>query len=256
MSVFIRIEGLDPEDLLDADTDHEESAAHDLADRVFNGVINDYPGLFEDLTGVIPVLDEDEHARLVEVSNIETPTERDKATDSPVVSFGPLDRDDLEHVGDARDLDADEYDWIDACGYAYVRVEEEEPEAMTDGGVPDAESGLSAGASATLPTEGDEDDYVIVLNGEPMEWLDAGGFDADGYVMGFAELDGEHVEVTVGYGRGGVSGCSLHFRDRDESHSLTEQSAEEDQFLEFYADEVPDVSACVEILPENEVFDE
>jgi len=72
MSVFIRIEGLDPEDLADAE-------AHDLADRVFNGLINDYPDLYDDLTGVIPVLDEDEHDRLVTVSNIERPTDRDEA---------------------------------------------------------------------------------------------------------------------------------------------------------------------------------
>jgi hypothetical protein len=72
MSVFVRIEGFDPEDLADAD-------AHDLADRLFADIHEDYPDLYDDLAGVIPILNEDEHARLVEVSNIERPTDRDKA---------------------------------------------------------------------------------------------------------------------------------------------------------------------------------
>jgi len=128
MSVFIRVEGLDPEDLTDAE-------AHDLADRLFADIERDYPDHYDDLSGVIPVLDEDEHARLVEVSNIEQPTEADETTDAPTVSFGPLDRDDLDHVGDASDLDSDEYDWVDACGHAYVRVDEDkESQVMTDGG--------------------------------------------------------------------------------------------------------------------------
>jgi len=134
MSVFVRIEGLDPEELDAAD-------AHELAYRLFADIYEDYPGLYEGLSGVIPVLDEEEHARLVEVSNIERPTDADRAADPPTVSFGPLDRDDLEHVGDASDLDADEWDWVDACGHAYVRVEDDEQDVMTDGGRPRPESG-------------------------------------------------------------------------------------------------------------------
>lgn len=38
-------------------------------------------------------------------------------------SFDPLDRDDLEHVGDANELADDEYDRVDALGHAYVHVE-------------------------------------------------------------------------------------------------------------------------------------
>jgi len=124
----------------------------------------------------------------------------------------------------------------------------------TDKTQQDCEDGVSIAAAAKLPTEGDADDYVIVLNGDPMEWLDAGGYDPDGYVMGHADLGGERVEATVSYGMGGVSGCSLRFRERNESHSLTEQSDDDDQYLEFYADDVPGVSACVELLPESEVM--
>ncbi|WP_128478068.1 hypothetical protein [Halorussus pelagicus] len=76
MSFFIRVEGLDPEDLSD-------NAAHDLTDRLFADICEDYPEHYDDLTGVIPVLNEAEHARLVAASTIERPTEQDAAIGEP-----------------------------------------------------------------------------------------------------------------------------------------------------------------------------
>ncbi len=125
MSVFVRIEGLNPEDLSD-------DAAHDLADRLFADIREDYPNLYSDLSSVIPVLDETEHARLVAAATIERPTEQDEAIDQTTWSAGPVERDDYEHLGDASDLDRDEWDWIDACGHAYRRVEDDEVETTTD----------------------------------------------------------------------------------------------------------------------------
>lgn len=53
-------------------------------------------------------------------------------------SFDPLDRDDLEHVGDATDLDAGEYDWVDALVHAYVHVEP----AASDGELGEEDHGV------------------------------------------------------------------------------------------------------------------
>lgn len=182
MAVFLRIEGLDPEDCLAAETDHDESAAHDLADRLFADIHNEYADLFEDLTGVVPVLDEDEHARLVEVSNIENPTPADETTDSPVFSFGPLDRDDLDHVGNANDLDPEEYDWVDACGYAYVRAEEDEgePEAVTDGG--------------TDRTTSEDEDHVAYWAAQVRAFLDSRDWEE---VSETARYNADDVVLTV-----------------------------------------------------------
>lgn len=108
-------------------------------------------------------------------------------------------------------------------------------------------------STATLPTEGDADDYVIVLNGDPIEWLDAGGRDSESYVEGYGKLDGEEAEVRVGCSSDGVSGVSLVSPKTDEVHSLTQKSHKTHRFLEFYAEDVPGVSACVELLPESEV---
>ncbi len=66
MTVYLRIEGLDREDLLDADTGHDESAAHDFADRVFASIYHNYPDLYDDLGGVVPVLHPEHDPRVLE----------------------------------------------------------------------------------------------------------------------------------------------------------------------------------------------
>ncbi len=65
-AVYLRIEGLDPSDLLDADSSHEESAAHDLADRTFAAIHHNYPRLYDDLTGVVPVIRPEYDPRLLQ----------------------------------------------------------------------------------------------------------------------------------------------------------------------------------------------
>lgn len=52
--------------LLDADTDHDESAAHDLADRVFASIHEDYPELYDDLDGVRAVINPRHDHRLLQ----------------------------------------------------------------------------------------------------------------------------------------------------------------------------------------------
>jgi hypothetical protein len=101
MSFFLRIEGLDPEDLSD-------DTAHDLADRVFAEINRDYPDHYEKLTGVIPVLNEDEHARLVEAATIERPTEQDEAIIEPEMATdgGTFDCGDCGDATAADDLKA------------------------------------------------------------------------------------------------------------------------------------------------------
>jgi hypothetical protein len=64
--VYIRLGGLDRDQLLDADTDHDESAAHDLADRVFASIHEDYPRLYDDLDGVHAVVNPRHDSRLLQ----------------------------------------------------------------------------------------------------------------------------------------------------------------------------------------------
>jgi len=198
MSVFIRIEGFDPEDLADAD-------AHDLADRVFNGLINDYPDLFEDLTGVIPVLDEDEHDRLVTVSNIERPTDRDEAIadrQAPLSDGGTRTATDeaWEPWCDwcQRVFGADGPDWTvetdvvtgwfcsEDCADSwdddddYMPERVGEPEIATDGG-PDL---------ATYEF-GVQDDGSSIVYGP---WDE----DADEWMLGVSTEDGERVRLLLG----------------------------------------------------------
>ena len=85
MAVYLRIDGLDPEDFLDADSDHDESAAHDLADRVFVGLRNDYPRLYDDLQGVIPVTRPERDSRLLEETAVFA--HRDETVDDGVSDF-------------------------------------------------------------------------------------------------------------------------------------------------------------------------
>jgi hypothetical protein len=70
MAVYLRIEGLDREDLLDAETDHDESAVHDLADRTFDALRRDYPSLYDDLNGVVPVTRPEYDPRLLETTPV------------------------------------------------------------------------------------------------------------------------------------------------------------------------------------------
>ena len=70
MAVYLRIEGLSVDDLLEAENEHDESAAHDLADRVFDDVYRDYPALYEDLEGVVPVLHPEHDPQLLETTSV------------------------------------------------------------------------------------------------------------------------------------------------------------------------------------------
>ncbi|WP_135807328.1 hypothetical protein [Halorussus marinus] len=60
MSVYLRIDGLDVDDLDQADP----SLLEDLAAHVFNDIRRDHPSLYDDLEGVIPVRNPEHDPRL------------------------------------------------------------------------------------------------------------------------------------------------------------------------------------------------
>jgi hypothetical protein len=160
MTVYLRIEGLDREDLLDADTDHDESAGHDLADRVFAAVYHNYPGLYGDLDGVVPVLHPEHDPRLLETTPVFAA--RDETPDNVVNNEVSLE------FGDDRaaDLDASGSHATTARDEALIQLtcrinrdsgdgDDDRWQAFT-AGLPDAESDRAPVRIGTLYHDGTE----------------------------------------------------------------------------------------------------
>lgn len=84
-ATYIRIEGLEPADFADVDTSHDETALHDLADRVFADLRRDYPDLYDQHGGVVPVFRPEHDPRVLETTTVYA--HRDETVDDGVSDF-------------------------------------------------------------------------------------------------------------------------------------------------------------------------
>jgi len=64
MAVYLRIDGLELEDVVEPSKPNGETPAQDLANRVFCDIHADYPDLYDTLEGVVPVVNAAAAARL------------------------------------------------------------------------------------------------------------------------------------------------------------------------------------------------
>lgn len=105
---------------------------------------------------------------------------------------------------------------------------------------------------APLLTEGDGPNYAVLLNGEPLSEVDAGGVGKEGYVQTIGRLDGEDVFVTVSTGRKGTRGVVVEWVDRDLEMGLDPADDQPDSGLRFEGSCLG-IEAAVRIKPETEV---
>ena len=68
---------------------------------------------------------------------------------------------------------------------------------------------------ARIKTQESDEDLIILLDGEPLEFEDEGGNVDGGYVRGRGELGGETAFVTVSFGEGGMRGVEVELADHD-----------------------------------------
>lgn len=102
MAAYLRIQGLDPEDLDDADRE----LFNDLANGVFAHLHDEHPNLFEQHEGVIPIRNPEHDPRLLETTAVFA--HRDATVDDGDVDFvfcsfaADIDGLDVPHSGTAR----------------------------------------------------------------------------------------------------------------------------------------------------------
>lgn len=104
---------------------------------------------------------------------------------------------------------------------------------------------------ARIPTEGDTDDGVILVNGEPVREVDGGGVKDDGYVRGQTSIENSRATVTVGYGTTGIRGVEIDWEAGLQAQLEESDPQPEDRYRYELTEMGFDVT--VEIVPETEL---